>query len=686
MTLVLQSEASECALACLAMIASAHGYHADLADLRRRFPISLKGATLAQLIRHAEALGFAARPLRLELEELKDLSVPCILHWDLNHFVVLKRVKGERVVILDPAVGERVLPLTKVSKHFTGVALELTPTAEFKAADVRRRVHFRELTGRVRGLPVALTQLFVLALALEVFALAAPLFNQFVIDEVVVSGDRELLDVLLVGFALLLVTQTAIGLLRQWLMMRLALDVNYQWSASLFAHLVRLPAVFFEKRHLGDIVSRFGSLTAMQNTLTTAVIGAVLDGIMAILALVILFLYSPALTAVALIAVAAYGLIRLAFYRPFRDATEERLVLSAKEQSHFLETLRAMLPLKLSGRETERRARWQHLLADVFNRDVRTEKLGIVFSVSQTAITGAATLAIFYLGARLVMDNELTIGMLIAFASYQATFTGRMQALIGYAFAWRMLSLHAERLADIALEPPEAEPPVETDVQRLAPRIELRNVSFRYAEGEPWVLKDLSLTIEPGESVAIIGPSGCGKSTLMKIILGVQPPTEGEVLIDGVPIRRLGLRQYRKLLGAVLQDDQLLSGSIAENIAFFDPQPDDRRIEAAARVAAVHDEVHRMPMGYQTLVGGQKQRVLLARALYKRPKILVLDEATSHLDVFNERRVNQAIAGLKLTRIVVAHRPETIASAGRVIALGQTADEPQLHGAAAAVA
>lgn len=684
MRTVLQGESSECGLACLAMISSAHGLQTDLADLRRRFPVSLKGATLAQLIRHAESLGFAARPLRLELNELKDLAVPCILHWDLNHFVVLKRIKGGRVAILDPAVGERVLTLGAASKNFTGVALELTPTAEFKPVDLRRRVRFKDLTGRVRGLPVALIQLLVLALALEAFALAAPLFNQFVIDEVVVSGDRELLDVLLIGFALLLVTQTALSVVRHWLMMRLTMDVSYQWSASLFSHLVRLPAAFFEKRHLGDIVSRFGSLSAMQNTLTTAVVGAVLDGIMAVLALVILFFYSPTLTFVALLAVAAYALIRLAFYRPFRDATEERLVLAAKEQSHFLETLRAILPLKLSGRESERRARWQHLLADVFNRDIRTEKLGIIFGVSQSAITGAATLAIFYLGARLVMDNELTIGMLIAFASYQATFTGRMHALIGYAFAWRMLSLHAERLADIALEPPEAEPPVETDAQRLAPRIELRNISFRYADGEPWVLRHLSMAIEPGESVAIIGPSGCGKSTLMKIILGVLPPSEGQVLIDGVPIRRLGLRQYRQLIGAVLQDDQLLAGSISENIAFFDPQPDDKRIEATARVAAVHEEIHRMPMGYQTLVGdlgtslsgGQKQRVLLARALYKRPKILVLDEATSHLDVFNERRVNQAIAGLRLTRIVVAHRPETIASAGRVIALGPSGETP----------
>lgn len=675
---MLQGEASECALACLAMIASAHGHYADLSDLRRRFPISLKGATLAQLIRHAEALGFAARPLRLELEELRELTVPCILHWDLNHFVVLKGLKGDRAVILDPAVGERVLLIPSISKHFTGVALELTPTAEFKPADVRRRVRFRDLTGRIRGLSVALTQLFLLALALEVFALAAPLFNQFVIDEVVISGDRELLSVLGIGFALLLVTQTAIGVLRQWLMMRLALDVNYQWSSSLFAHLVRLPPVFFEKRHLGDIVSRFDSLTAMQNTLTTAVIGAALDGMMALLALVILFVYSPVLAAVALVAVAIYGLIRLILYRPFRDATEERLVLAAKEQSHFLETLRVMLPLKLAGREAERRARWQHLLADVFNRDVRTEKLNIVFNMSQTAITGAAALAIFYLGAQLVLDSKLTVGMLIAFVSYQAIFTSRMQALIGHAFDWRMLNLHAERLADIALEPPEAEPRVETDIQRLASRIELRNVSFRYAEGEAWVLRDLSLVVEPGESVAIIGPSGCGKSTLMKIILGVHPPTEGDVLLDGVPIRRLGLRHYRTLLGAVLQDDQLLAGSIAENIAFFDPQPDEGRIQAAAALAAVDDEIEGMPMGYQTLVGdlgtslsgGQKQRILLARALYNQPKILVLDEATSHLDVFNEQRVNQAIAGLNLTRIVVAHRPETIASAGRLISLG----------------
>jgi ATP-binding cassette, subfamily B, bacterial CvaB/MchF/RaxB len=677
MRTVLQSESAECGLACLAMVASAHGLQVDLTELRRRFSVSLKGTTLAQVIRHAEVLGLAARPLRLDLQELGDLRTPCLLHWDLNHFVVLTRVAGDRVTIVDPARGEKRLSLNEASPHFTGVALELTPSIDFKPADLRRRIGFAELTGRIQGLPTALTQLFLLALALEVFALAAPLFNQFVIDDVVVSGDRELLDVLAVGFALLLLTQTALSVMRQWWMARLALDVNYLWATGLFSHLVRLPAVFFEKRHLGDILSRFGSLQALQHTLTTGAIGALLDGVMALLAVVILFLYSPLLATVALVAVVVYGLVRVAFFRPLRVATEERLVLSAKEQSHFVETLRAVQPLKLAGRETERRTRWQHLLADVYNRDVRTERLEILFAVSRTAITGAATLAVFYLGARQVLDNTLTVGMLVAFATYQATFTSRVQALIDYAFEWRMLGLHAERLADIALEPAEPEAPVETDVDRLAPCIELRDVGFRWGDGEPWVLRHVSMRIEAGESVVIVGPSGCGKSTLARIILGVLPPTEGEVCIDGVPIRQLGTRAYRRLVAAVLQDDHLLAGSIAENIAFFDDAPDDRRIETVARQAAIHDEIHAMPMGYQTLVGdlgtslsgGQKQRVLLARALYKQPKILVLDEATSHLDIDNERRVTHAIAQLPLTRIVIAHRPETIAGAGRVIDL-----------------
>ena len=275
------------------------------------------------------------------------------------------------------------------------------------------------------------------------------------------------------------------------------------------------------------------------------------------------------------------------------------------------------------------------------------------------------------------MENTLSVGMLMAFSSYAGTFSSRVTNLIGHAVELKMLGLHGERLADIALEEAEPLAEVETDLQRIRPCIALRNIGFRYAEGEPWILRHLDFEIAAGESIAIVGPSGCGKSTLIKILLGLLPPTEGEVLIDGIPIRRLGLSVYQQLIGAVIQDDSLLAGSISENISFFAPDFDQGRMEACARTAAIHEEILSMPMGYQSIVGemgsslssGQKQRVLLARALYKQPKLLILDEATSHLDALNEQRIVQAIAPLNLTKIQVAHRAETVACAQRVIAL-----------------
>jgi ATP-binding cassette, subfamily B, bacterial CvaB/MchF/RaxB len=444
-----------------------------------------------------------------------------------------------------------------------------------------------------------------------------------------------------------------------------------------------LPVDFFEKRHLGDIVSRFGSVGAIQRTLTTSVIEAILDGIMSVAALGMMLLYSPMLTAVVLIAVAAYALLRWAAYRPFRDATAERLVVAARENTHFLESLRAIVPLKLFGREQERRARWQNLLIEVQNRDVRTAKMSIAFSTANTFIFGLENLVVLWLGAGLVMQTStqgqavFTIGMLFAFISYKGQLTGRMTALINFAVDIKMLGLHAERLADIALAEPEKDTVPDNALDHLQPRIELRNVSFRYGEGEPWILKDTSLVLEPGESVAIVGPSGCGKTTLLKIILGLRKPVEGEVLYGGLPVRQLGLQNYRRLIGTVMQEDTLLAGSIADNISFFDVHSDVARVDECAKLAAVHDDIVRMPMGYQTLVGdmgsslsgGQKQRVLLARALYKQPKVLALDEATSHLDIANEKQVTQALSKMQITRIIVAHRPETIAGAQRVVVL-----------------
>lgn len=663
------------------MLATHHGLRTDLRDLRRRFSVSLKGATLAQLMRHAAQLHLAARALRCEPWELSQLQLPCVLHWNLDHFVVLERVGRNAASIIDPAVGRRRVTASEMSRRFTGVALELSPTAGFAAIDVRRRLRVRDLTGRVTGLKRALGNILVLAAGLEVVALVNPIVTQFVVDGALVTGDRDLLLLAVLGGGVLLAIDFSLRMARGWIGLRVDQQLAVQWTANLFMHLLRLPIGFFEKRHLGDITSRFGALTAIRGTLTNGAISAALDGTMAFATLALMIVYSAKLTLVAIAALTLYAAFRFIAYRPFRAASEERIMLAAKENTYFLESIRAALPLKLYGRVAERVARWQNLMIDVQNRDVATQRMSLWFSSAHTLISGGEGMLLLYLGGAAVLDRAMSLGMLLAFLAYRTQFGDRATKLVDLAIEVKMLGLHAERLADIALEPPEAEPSMETDTARLAPRIEVRHLSFRYADGEPWVLRDFDFTIEAGESVAIVGASGCGKTTLLKLLLGLHDPVEGEIRIGApgaaVPIRQLGHVAYRALIGTVMQEDVLLSGSLAENIACFDPHFDLPAIESAARLAAVHDDIVAMPMGYQTLVGemgsslsgGQKQRVLLARALYKQPKILALDEATSHLDPDNERKVGAAIKGLALTRITIAHRPETIASAARIVML-----------------
>jgi len=676
---ILQSEAAECGLASLAMVTAAHGMQLGLAELRRRFPMSLKGARLDHLIRIAQQLGFSTRPLRLDLDELNQLRLPCILHWGLDHFVVLAGVGRSRATILDPAIGERRMPLSEVSEHFTGVALELTPAAEFKPHKAAPPVSVRQLTGPIRGLWPALGQILLLSVALQVFVVLAPFFMQWVVDQVLVSADKDLLTVLGLGFGLALLLQIGIGLLRGWSVIYLSTRLGLQWMGNVFAHLLRLPLDFFEKRHLGDITSRMASVQAIQRTLTTSFVEAIIDGLMAVVTLGLMLVYSWKLAGVTLLAVALYAGIRLLAYRPVRDGTERQLVAAARQQTHLLESLRGMQSLKVAGEEPQRRATYENLMVDTVNQEVRLARMGLGFNSASQLVFGIERIAVIWIGALLAMDNVFSVGMLIAYLAYKDQFAGRMAGLIDKGVEFRMLRLHGERLADIVLTPPEEALDLPELPPPEQPRIEVEGLGFRYGEGEPWVLKDCSFTVEPGESVAIVGPSGCGKTTLVKLMLGLLQPTEGVVRIGGHDLRKTGPRNVRAIVGAVMQDDQLFAGNVAENIAFFDPVHDPARIEAAARLAAVHEEIAAMPMGYHSLIGdmgsslsgGQKQRLILARALYREPKLLFLDEATSHLDMGNERRVNEAVGRLALTRVIVAHRPETIASADRVLVLEQ---------------
>jgi ATP-binding cassette subfamily B protein RaxB len=672
----LQTEAAECGLASLGMVACFHGHRVDLAALRRRFTVSLKGATLAFLMQAAGKLHLAPRPLRVELDELPQLRVPCILHWDMNHFVVLKSADGRGAVVHDPAFGLRRLSLAEVSKHFTGIALELSPTSEFLPADDRRHVRLRDLLGPVTGLRRSLAQVFLLAMALQAIAIVSPFYMQWAVDGAVVTADRDLLTVLGLGFLLLAVVQVGISALRSWVVLYLGTTLNLQWLANVFSHLLRLPVSYFERRHLGDVVSRFGAVTAIQRTLTSSFVEALIDGFMAVATLAMMLVYSVALTAVAMMAVVLYGLLRWTFYQPLRRATEEHIIHSAKQQSHFLETVRGVQSIKLFGRQDERRSRWLNLVVDAVNQDLASQKLTLGFRSANGLVFGVERIVIVWLGALLVLDTAFSVGMLFAFVAYKEQFSARVAGLIDKLIELRMLNLQAERLADIVLSPPEQEAPA-TPEDAIDASLEVRAASFRYSDPEPFVLLNCSLAVAPGESVAIVGPSGGGKTTLVKLMLGLLQPTDGKILAGGVDIQKLGIDRYRKLVGTVMQDDQLFAGSIADNISFFDPALDHAAIEQFARLAAVHDDIAAMPMAYNTLIGdmgaalsgGQRQRILLARALYKRPRILFLDEATSALDVQKERAVNEAIRSLNLTRIIIAHRPETIASADRVIVL-----------------
>ncbi|HEY0857849.1 MAG TPA: peptidase domain-containing ABC transporter [Albitalea sp.] len=676
--LLLQTEAAECGLASLAMVAAYHGLHTDMPTLRQRFQLSLKGATMVDLTRIAGQMQLNPRALRAEMEHLPQLQLPCVLHWDLNHFVVLADIRHGKAVIHDPARGVRRLTMDELSKHFTGVVLELTPAAEFEPRVERQSVTLRQLLGRVSGLKRSLLQIFGLALALEFFVLLSPFFMQWVVDGVLVGADRDLLVTLGLGFGLLVFIQVATGAIRSWAVLYLSSTLNLQWLSNVFAHLMRLPVSWFEKRHTGDVMSRFGAIQQIQQTLTTSFIEVVLDGLLVVLTFVMMWIYSGTLTAIALGCVAAYALLRWAFFRPLREATEEAIIHDAKKHSHFLESLRGVQSIKLFNRQEDRQARFMNLVVDAMNANIATRKLDLVLGVLHKMLFGLERVAVIWVGALLVLDRSFSVGMLFAFFAYKEQFAQRVSGLIDKAVELKMLKLQGERLADIVLTPPESEVLVPPR-QDLSARIELRGVGFRYSDSEPAVLKGVNIVIEPGESVAIAGPSGCGKTTLLKLMLGIHEPQVGEVRIGGVPLAHLGLRSWREMIGTVMQDDQLFAGSIIDNICFFDARPDLAWVEECAQVASVHDEIQAMPMGYHTLIGdmgtsisgGQKQRLLLARALYKRPKILLLDEATSALDVDRERLVNQAVRQLNLTRVIVAHRPETIASANRVIVLNE---------------
>lgn len=677
---ILQTEATECGLACMAMIARYYGHNVDLNVLREKHLISLKGASLKSLMAIAGSLHLAPRPLRLDMEHLEKLQLPAILHWDLNHFVVLKKITRTKAHIIDPGLGLRVMPLSKFSTHFTGIALELSPTAEFSPINARLTPHLRLLWHRLVGLKRAIFQTLTLSILLQLVLLISPFYLQLVVDAALPRTDHHLLWVLMLGFGVLALIRALSEASRSWAILVYGNQMSLQMVGNVFRHLIRLPTSYFEKRHVGDLISRIGSTKPIQEALTQSVVAVLIDGLMALLMLIVMFLYAPLLGTIVLASVALLILITILIYPHLRRTQEEAIFAGALENTHVIETIRASTTIKLFGREATREAAWRNLYTDFINANVEYGKYTIWQRFAETTLIGLQLIFVVFAAAKIMMadGSNFTVGMLLAFLAYRQYFTDSVTQLLQKAIEFRLLSLHMDRLADIIFaETEKRTDDIKLGTEEIKGDIELKNLWFRYSPLDPWIIENYSTTLSAGTVTTFTGLSGGGKTTLMKLILGLYTPTKGDILIDGKPLSEIGLNHWRSRLGVVMQDDQLLSGSIADNISFFDPEIDMQKVIRAAKAAKVHDDIAAIPMDYMSMVGnmgsvlsgGQRQRVLLARALYHDPKVLCLDEGTANLDVETEKQIVATLKSLPITRIIVAHRPAFIKASDRVLVI-----------------
>ena len=674
---LLQTEAAECGLAALAMIANHHGHRVTLPGLRQRFPTSIKGMTLEHLMRIASELELAPRAVRLEIDEFDQLQKPAILHWDLNHFVVLESANASHATVLDPALGRRKFSLAQLGRHFTGVALELTPSAAFKPIEAQTRTRLNDLWSKLTNYRGPFVQILALSLLLQLTTLLAPFYIQLTVDEAIGQGDVSLLAVLLIGFGLVYAFGAVTRALREWVVLTLGESLSFQLGGNVVRHLVRLPLAYFERRHVGDLLSRIGSIQPIQDLLAKGIVNLLIDSVLLVTTLIVMTLISPWLTALVVVTALLYLLVNQMVYPTIRRRTEEEIIARAGEETYLMETMRAIRAIKLHGHETMRENGWRNRYAEVISAAYRRRIADIKLDLAEEALFGISFLLTVYFGAVAVIEQRLTIGLLLAFLAYRSNFTASASGLVAQFQKWRLLSIHLDRLSDIVTEKRE-ELMASTERQLLpGPSIRVEGLTFAYSPAEKPILTELDLDIPRGSFIAITGPSGTGKTTLMRILLGLLHPVAGQTYVDGVPLTPATIGGWRARAAAVMQDDHLLTGTLADNIAFFDPKPDERLIEHAARLARIHDDIIRMPMSYYSLVSdmgaalssGQRQRILLARALYRDPDVLFLDEGTANLDPDTETQIANMIARLDITRIVIAHRPALVERADIVFRL-----------------
>jgi ATP-binding cassette subfamily B protein RaxB len=674
----MQDEMAECGYASLVMCLQTHGDLITLAELRENYPIGISGSNFLQLGDIAEIRGFQCDSYELSLDEIPDLQTPCILHWDIDHFVVLTKVTKNKIVIHDPAVGEIIYNKEEVNKHFTGYALELTPTAAVnKTAKPNKRMSvFDFMQGS--NLKKHLLYTVFMALVLQLMALCIPLIMQTTIDELIsIKETGYILGLTIVGIAIIVVT-LFLSLLKSWTL----LFIGYRWHAHFssyyFKKITNLSTSYIEQRGSSDIYSRFRSLDHIKDALSEQLVAGIIDSIMIIVTFFALIMYNLNLALVTLGFFLIYSMVRYNIYHKEQSHTRKEILANAKEDQYFLETVRNIESVKIFNAQRQRQQGWKKWYTQGVNENIELAKVKMWILSGQQFLNQFELLTLLFLASVTVINGQLTLGGLFAFFTLRQLFSEQGKKFIDTLIHFKVLSVHLDRLDDIEKEPPEQQCTTPFDAD-FSPKgtIELRNISFKHKGADHYLFKNYNLTIQAGENVAITGESGTGKTTLMKIMMGLLPIESGQILLDNQDINTIGINNYRHHIAAVLQGETLMTGSILQNIVFTNQQCQMEKLRSVCEQACVLEDITRMNMQFNTLVsegaahlsGGQVQRLLLARALYKSPTLLFLDEATAFLDPIKEKKIIAHLKKYTFTRISIAHRQETVVQADREIKL-----------------
>ena len=671
----------ECGLACLTMMLNYYGCGTSLSELRTRCGVGRDGLSALEIVRIARDHGMRVRTVSLPRNDLRFVALPAIVHWEFTHFLVVERWSRKHVDVVDPARGRCRLTADEFDAGFTGVLILLEPGAAFdRRAAAPPGATFRGYVLQIlRQSPGTSLQLLGISLLLILLGLVLPILTAVVVDQILPFRMRNVMPVLGIGIVAFFVAQTVATLLREWLLVFLRARIDVSMMLGFVEHLLELPYKYFQQRSTGDLLARAASNAMLRELLSNQLLSAVMDSGLVMFYLLLLFWQSPPFGALTLGVGLVGALVLVLSNGTIRRLSGRELAAFGKSQGYLGEAIVGIGTLKAAGAEAQAFDRWSNLFFDHLNISLRQNYVSGAVASILGSLPWFGQLGLLWVGATQVLNGSISVGTMVALLALAAAFFAPLTSLVDSAQQFQLVSANLDRIRDVTEAEPEQSRQVSRPVPRLSGHLRMDRVGFRYSQTGPQVLHDIDLTARPGERIAIVGLSGSGKSTLGKLLLGLYVPTQGDIFYDGVSLRDVTWQELRRQFGVVLQESALFSGSILSNIALSNPSIERERVVAAAELAAIHDDIMAMPMQYDTFVseggsalsGGQRQRLAIARAIAHEPAIIMLDEATSHLDVETERRVAENLRTLACTQIIIAHRLSTIRDADVILVLDE---------------